>query len=328
MKIPISLYNTTKNNESNKNEKNDNLLKKEIRILEFFSLNDANMSEYIRQHIPKYSKHFRPIQSHKIINSTDQSINPTKYILFNNQQHTNNNNKPVAIVDFFFQNTSNKKKQIYFFVQSFNQLLDTCSIMQTNKIVHFNICADTIFFKQNKPILHNFSHSFHSENLDKERKSNLFLKYRPDLIQRPIPVHLLCYMCQNNLKSLSTGTIEHIFEDYIKSFAKYVYISEDFIIEFKYSWMFSLQKLINRPFQEIFDEILKKSYLWDGYSVCMLYLQLIIFLTKQCEKLSESIFIQNFIDILKKNLCVVSISEMKNSFSDLLVNMKRSDFIF
>ena len=322
MKIPISLYKSVNNNE--KNEKPDNMLKKEIRILDFFSLNEANMSQYIRQQIPKYSNHFRPIQSHKVIRSIDQSINPTKYILMYTPQY----NKPVTVSEFFSQNSSNQKKQLYFLVQSFNHLLDTCNIMQTNKIVHFNICTDTIFFKQNTPILYNFTHSFHWETLDEERKSNLFCKYYPGLIHWAPPAHILCYIRQNNLKSLSTGTIERIFEDYVKCLMKYVDISEDFAGEFKQAWVFSLQKLINKPIQEISNEILKMSCLWDGYSVCILYLQLIAFLITIHKKLAESIFIQNFIDILKKNLCAVSISEMKISFENVLANIKRTDFIF
>ena len=109
---------------------------------------------------------------------------------------------------------------------------------------------------------------------------------------------------------------------------KYVDISEDFAGEFKQAWVFSLQKLINKPIQEISNEILKMSCLWDGYSVCILYLQLIAFLITIHKKLAESIFIQNFIDILKKNLCAVSISEMKISFENVLANIKRTDFIF
>ena len=202
-----------------------------------------------------------------------------------------------------FQEVFRSKSQIHICVQSFKDLLETCKILKKSQIVHFNICADSVVFFQKKPILHNFTHSFPLQNMNEERKDRLFAKYSPFCTHWPVSCHILCYMKQNRLKSLSTGMIHRVLEDYIENMTTSgFHFSEDYWKKFQEKWIFSLHPLVNKSEKEITMNILAESWKWDIYGLCVLYLQLTHFLIQMNTGLIKKVFIQKFIDFLKKNM--------------------------
>ena len=275
-------------------KKNDYKLVQKILKSDFFSLNDAEISQYIIQDIPYYYHYFIPTQSQRPVTIKENFEQKTeKYILITVQ-----NKKSTSFKEAF-----QAKTQINICVQSFKDLLETCKILKQAKIVHFNFCADSVVFFQKKPILHHFSHSFLLQKMNEERKAKLFGKYSPYCTHWPVSCHVLCYMTQNRLKSLSTGMIHSVLEDYIENMTTAgFHFSEDYWTKFQENWIFSLHPLVNKSEKEITMKILAESCKWDIYGLCILYLQLAHFLIQMNPDLIKNVFIQKFIEFLKKNM--------------------------
>ena len=139
--------------------------------------------------------------------------------------------------------------------------------------------------------------------MNEERKDKLFGKYSPYCTHWPVSCHVLCYMTQNRLKSLSTGTIHRVLEDYIENMTTAgFHFSDDYWKKFQEKWIFSLHPLVNKSEKEITMKILAESWKWDIYGICVLYLQLAHFLIQMNTALIKNVFIQKFIEFLKKNM--------------------------
>ena len=275
-------------------KKNDHKLVQKIVKSDFFSLNDAEISKYIIHDIPYYYHYFMPTQTQRPVTIKENFVQHSeKYILI-----TAINRKTIS-----FQEIFRFKSQLNICAQSFKDLLETCRILKKAQIVHFNFCADSVVFFQKKPILHHFSHSFLLHKMDEERKDKLFGKYSPYCTHWPVSCHVLCYMTQNRLKSLSIGMIHRVLEDYIENMTTAgFHFPEDYWKKFQENWIFSLHPLVNKSEKEITMKILAESCKWDIYSLCILYLQLAHFLIQMNPVLIQNVFIQKFIDFLKKNM--------------------------
>jgi len=275
-------------------KKNDHKLVQKIVKSDFFSLNDAEISHYIIKTIPYFYHYFMPIQSQRPVTIKENfEKHAEKYILI-----TVPNRKPTSFKEIF-----HSKNQLHICAQSFKDLLETCIILKKAQIVHFNFCADSVVFFQKKPILHHFSHSFLSQKMNEERKYKLFANYTPYCTHWPVSCHILCYMTQNRLKSLSTGMIHRVLEDYIENMTTAgFHFSEDYWKKFQENWIFSLHPLVNKSEKEITMKILSESCKWDIYGLCILYLQLAHFLIQMNPDLIKNVFIQKFIEFLKKNM--------------------------
>ena len=272
MKIPSHLQ--------EKNKKTVARFIQKLDIRDFFSMNSITISNYILSHISYYHEYFIPIHSHKYVKINDDE---TQYILI-----TIENKKQLTFYESY--SSLNHKKNINIFFNGFKTLLTTCQIMIQSGVVHFNICPDTISFYDYRPYIHDFSQGFLIQNMNDERKSNLFGKYCPHYIHRPPSYHVLCYIVQNNLPTINVGIIDRVLQDYIDNAIKYgLKLSEDTLVHFRESWA---HRLMHKKNEEM---LMSEFYYWDIYALFILYLQ---FLPKE-----DIIILQNFSEFLKKNIC-------------------------
>jgi hypothetical protein len=87
-------------------------------------------------------------------------------------------------------------------------------------------------------------------------------------------VHVLFYLIQNNLSTISYSFIEEVCEEFVKKLSFLVLFSEKFGVSYKDACVASLKKYINKPQTEIILDILEHSDKWDVYSLSVLYLHI------------------------------------------------------
>ena len=258
---------------SNQKSNSNTLWNQRLVLQDFFSLNEVAVSNQIISNIPYYYHYFIPIHVYRTttIQQTpeDQQRQPhrfqAKYLLLT----TPKRNITTFPEYFLGQNT---KKQAHAMISSFKYLLKTCKIMNQHKFIHGNICADTVQFNGPIPLLTNFSHSFFLETLDEER--------RKMLIQNPnLGIHAFC-----NNNPMIDPFLKNIFSrEELAQYKESIQRQQDT----KTSTNTSIEEIIN---------------IWDIYSLCILYLQLSDFIESMNPEFTKTIFIQKFLESLKKNI--------------------------
>ena len=243
-------------------------------LLDFFSLNQVAVSNQIISSIPYYYHYFVPIHIYRttMIQQTpedQQRQQPhrfqAKYLLLTTPKRN------ITTFPEYFSG-QNTKKQAHTMISSFKYLLKTCKIMNQHKFIHGNICADTVQFDGTTPLLTNFSHSFFLETLDEER--------RKMLVQNPnLGIHAFC---NNN--------------PMIVPFLKNTFSREELA---QYKESIEQQQDTTTNTSTSIEEIIN---IWDIYSLCILYLQLSDFIASMNPEFTKTIFIQKFLEYLKKNI--------------------------
>ena len=249
--------------------------------LDFFSWNNVTISKHIESTVPYFYHYFLPVQSYKEVVLEETSAN-IKYILVS---------LPRSNRQSFLLSNLNKKTRQFLYLEGFHTLLKTTKIMNLHNIVHSNISKDSIVFIHERPYLQDFSQSFLSNG---ETPPWIFEKYQPHLTNRCPSWHLACYLQKNKLKNVTMNAIEFVLHEYIDHASKYK-LNEDFWIRFYDVWYQNLQKFFKKSDVDLRRLCIEESKFWDIYSLSFLYLQHI-------DNLSDNIFIQKFIDFLKKNI--------------------------
>ena len=217
----------------------------------FYSINEITICEKIKK-IPYYSNNFVILTDYdfvnisqfneKVIEKLDLS-NENKYLVF---KYKNEN-----CVDFniFIFNLMNPKQFIFHIIESFSYILNSLIKLNTNNICFFNLSPQNIVFNVNcgeKPQLKNFQLSLIVNKLNEEYITNI-IKKTNDYTHKPLEVHILFYLIQNDILTISYSLIEEICETFINNLSILSLFSEKYKENYKLTCIESLKKYINRP---------------------------------------------------------------------------------
>ena len=268
--------------------------------------------------IPNYNKFFIPIIKSSEIKLAEVNNNifernglikrdkTDRFVLLMREHE-----ETTSFSDFFY-NTEiiNDKKYITSLLQIFKDTLKILILLEKNKIIHQNICPETIIIRSGKnAVLTNYEQSFYLPELNDERKSILFLNYNSENYYKPLDLHVLQYIYKNKIKSLSLQNIEEICEGWSRSLS---FILNDKKREYKEASILSLQKYINKPFFTISNEIIRQCFYWDFYSFQMCYLILLKNIRES--KLFHGInvkIIESFYNLLFCNIFLVQFKRLE-----------------
>jgi hypothetical protein len=171
--------------------------------------------------------------------------------------------------------------------------------------------------------------------MNEERKSNLFSKYNKKDIFLPIEAHVICYLLEKNLESISFGNIEEICADYYGRLCSLSCLKKDIIEQFKETAHFSLLPFINKPKQTILNEILQfKTFItWNIYGISILSIVLLRDVFYKNGAFPENSFLSLLFQSLIQNINPLSskrssIDDNISLFNDILYNTKPSDFLY
>jgi len=284
-----------------------------IKILDFQTKNEIFMSRHIKA-IPTFSENFHIILNSYLVNlsEVDKTLGLVKregekmpYVFLSYSFDSSQEFLPFSS---YFGGITCKRKMILNVINSFKYLLKTVEKLSSHKIVHFSFTPENIIFDlTDNPYLSNFSSSFHFENMNEERKSNLFSEIGRHQIFLPLEAKI-CLFLNNHQGSLSKSNIEQLCCDFFGKLTEVVgFIDDDDLAnnldKCKESMVFSLQPIINKSKEDAFNELLTNCFInWDLYSLCLTYLFLVKSLTDSgfsCNFLEDfSLLLARFVIIL------------------------------
>ena len=319
----------------NENEENEKLKETEnyvskICIYDFFSVNEINICEIIKQ-IPYYSNSFNILYNYDFIkvghlkekvfgNIENISMkNEQKYLLFQYK-----NIEYIKFNDFLF-NLKTPKILIFNVVVSFSHLLQSLIKLNNNNVCFFNLSSQNIVFCNKygeKPFLIDFQKSLQINKLNEKYISKIIEKTN-DYTYKPLEVHVLFYLIHNDLDTISYSFIEEICEVYVNNLYILNLFSQKYREDFKISCINSLKKYINKPKNIIINDIIERNNTWDIYSLSLLYLHIIgnisrVFLLKDTflSKLSIGLIKNINPDPLKRENLEKTLENYEKLFND------------
>jgi hypothetical protein len=327
----------------------------------FFSLNEITISQRIIQ-LPNYSRYFAPVLKNSYINLAEiddenfdgcnQISNENSHILltrlnvprrksfyevfYANRKKTY---EPVEnIIKFKISDkTDNKinnikeRKEFLKLINSYKHLLESANLLNSANIVNINFHPSILVFKDDFPIIARFDDFFHFPTINEERKSYLFSDYQSKNVFLPLEAHVICFLIDNKLDSLSFSSIEEICEDCRRRLASLSCFSKTFLDKYKETSHFSLQSLINKPKYEIIHEMLQKCGTWNNYGISILFLVLLRDLFKGVGGFPQNSFFSRFSQILTLGIHPIpekrpSILQNISLFNDILYSTTAKDY--
>jgi hypothetical protein len=260
------------------NDDNNKKYKTKITNYCFYSINEANISDIIKK-LDYYSNNYAVVDDYDYINISQLS---EKYIdklnLTNNQRYLifkYKNENYVPFNDFLF-NLTNPKLFIFHVIESFSYILKSLIELNSNNICFLNLSPQTIVFNLDcgeKPQIQNFNLSLQVLKLNEKYITDI-IKKQNDYTHKPLEVHILFYIIQNDILYISYSFIEEICEVYINNLSILNLFSENYKESYKASCIKSLNKYINKPKTYIINDILNYYDKWDVYSLSVLYLHI------------------------------------------------------
>ena len=258
-----------------KSYKNEKIPKKN-KIIEynFYSINEANICHKIKK-IPYYNNYFIILEDYDFININTlhdkyfEKIDENKqYLLFTYKKHD------FAFDDFLLN--LNPKDLIFRTIHSFSYLLQSFMYLNEKNIVYFQFSSENIVFHEElreNPLLRNFQLSLQISKLNPEYITNI-IKNTNNYSLKPLEVHLLFYLIENNINTISYSFIEEIVSIFVKNLNILQFFSASYKESFIQGCIVSLKKYINQPQREIIIDILSFCKSWDVYSMSVFYLHI------------------------------------------------------
>lgn len=313
----------------NENIDYENQERNSIKKYDFFCLNNIRICEKIKN-VPYFYLRFDPFSSYNFIKIGELNgkniekcnvVNTNKYVLFTYKKNNN------AIFNEFMLNLPTAKLFVFHIIDSFSYLLENLLILNKNNICFFNINTQNIVFnKSYKPILTNFTESIQINKADISYIKNIIIKTE-NYIFKPLEIHVLFYLINNDQQTLSYSSIETICEKFIDNNSILSLFSLQYREKYLQNCKNVLKKYINNYKNYIINDIMKYANTWDNYSLSMLYLFFIIhfnnvFCLRDC-------FLKKFVVLLNKNinpdpLKRESLQKTQDLFHDLM-NCSDSD---
>lgn len=269
-----------------KNDKNCKNCKVKTKIVNycFYSINEVNISKKIEK-IPYYSNYYSILKDYDFINiSTIHEkvlekvplLDETKkYLLLTYKHH-------LLTFEDFLTDFEEPKILIFYIISTFSYLLQSLVQLENQGLIFFQLSPKNIVFLERcreNPLLYDFQLSLQVSKLNEEYITNI-IKKTTDYSLKPLEVHVLFYLIENNLNTMSYSFIEEIVEVFIKNLSILSFFSQSYRENYQKSCIQSLKKYINKPKREIILDILTNYDKWDVYSMSILYLNIFATISK------------------------------------------------
>jgi hypothetical protein len=272
-----------KSYECNNIDKKDKIRTKIVNYC-FYSINEAKISNKIKK-IPYYSNYYSIVTSYDFINisTIKDQIMEKVTLLDENKKYLLFTYLPFSInFGDFLMKFKEPKLLIFNMITTFSYLLQSLIQLQDQNICFFQLSPENIVFTKElreNPLLINFQLSLQVSKLNIEYITNIIKKTK-DYGFKPLEVHVLFYIIENNLETISYSFIEEIIETFMQNLSLLSFFSQSYRENYKNACIESLKKYINIPKTEIILDILNYNDTWDIYGISVLYLHIFASISK------------------------------------------------
>ncbi len=321
------------NNENDSDNEYEENTKYETKIVDYnvYSTNEINITNKIKS-IPYHSTYYSILQDYNFVNISELNENyieklnipsDKRYLIFKYKKGN------YTLFNDYLLKFINPRLFILNTIESFSHILTSLIKLNDHNICFFNLSPKNIVFNLDygeKPVLHNFQLSLQFSKINEEYITNI-IKMPNDYTYKPLEVHILFYLINNDINTISYSFIEEICEVFINNLT----ILELYSIQFKESYktlcIESLKKYINLSKTNIICDIIKNADRWDVYSLSVLYIDIFANISRVFSL--KQTFINKFILELSKNihpdpLKRCSLEQLLDKYNTLFISEKNN----
>ena len=250
----------------------------------FYSINEANICHKIKK-IPYYLNYYSIIESYDFINisAIREQFMEKAELLDENKKYLLFTYNPFSLHFGDFLTQFNEPKLLIFnMINTFSYLLQSLIQLQAQNICFFQLSHQNIVFSKElreNPLLCNFQLSLQNSKLNVEYITNIIKKTK-DYSLKPLEVHVLFYLIENNLETISYSFIEEIVEVFMRNLSILCLFSQSYRENYKNACITFLKKYMNMPKNEIILHILTYHTSWDIYGISILYMHIFATISK------------------------------------------------
>jgi len=296
-----------------------------VQRLDAISKNEIEIGKKVKQ-LKNFDRYFAPIEKTCPLNISKVGkvhiercdIWNNKNVFISNQiRYAGNNTLHTALLKYYKQNEKMFEKIT---VKTIMQLLHGLDKLNKHGIIHMDIKENNIMVKdtQPEPTIIDFGLSFNMNKFDKNETFFMYVyDYSPWTIDQTMISYMLNKIKNINENKITKSEIEMIIKDYSNNnniLMNNLMLKERFIKENKPYFM----SYINKPWVDMYNELLKKSWSWDIHSLLVCYYSFFNYESYLKQRYKKVItFLENniFIEPDKREKCDILISKLEKSYS-------------
>ena len=208
-----------------------------------------------------------------------------------------------TLLKYYVKILSNEKF-INIFIENHIILLEALEKLASAKIIHYDLKENNIMIQDTdkRPIIIDFGLSIDVTS----PMENAFYSYYTEYAPWCIDIIFLSYMVRQVGKdwqtiTITTNNIKNVLDDFFKNNP----INTKLLIQderniWKTKLMNYFNQFVNKPWQTLYDELIKYCFTWDNYSITVMYL--FLFYELELKNYLSSDILNNYLELLKTNM--------------------------
>jgi serine/threonine protein kinase len=243
----------------------------------FNAQNEIQIGNILKQ-ISDYSSFFVPVISNcplELKELTSNSFSKCKIIKPSSQIPYTLMKLPYVKSEDFFDSISKQSKSSLF-MNSFSHLCKSLELLKRNEVCHFDLKNENILFDPTLkiPLIIDFGISIYYPQIIDNLK-NYFYTYSPSYYIWPLEVHVINFLINNEVSSLTGDDIQSIIESSVDANKGFENLSETFINDYKAKCFHFFNNFKDVPKEQVIAFFISKEsfFTWDIYSLSIMYLR-------------------------------------------------------
>ena len=253
----------------------------------------------------------------------------------------------ISIIDYFTHPDTDKKEILTYILYSYDYLLQNIETLNKNRIIHFDLKLSNILIEKSKkiPIIIDFGLSIPLEDIRPETYKKYFYAYSPSYYIWCIEIHIICYLVKVN-PILTKDALTGLVDEYVQNNIGLKIFSDTFVRRFRDTAIEYYTKHVvdtGETRDKIIIKLLKYIKTWDSYSLSLMFLCFIQFISlsgfihnKLIIEFSKVLILNfhpnpekrlSFDETKKKYNAIFNVDETTQSYKKLLHNFNRGLFV-
>jgi len=188
--------------------------------------------------------------------------------------------KNISLIKYITNPAIEKKEIVAYIMDSYKFLLNSLSMLNENGVIHFDFKIPNILIesKTKTPIIIDFGLSIPIEKLNPTNYSKYFYAYSASYYIWPVDVHIINYVTNVN-STLTYDELVLLVNTSISSNPALQIFSKEFIKKFEEITIKTYEKYTKMTAIDVVNELVKNHNTWDNYSLSVMFLGLLNFLS-------------------------------------------------
>ncbi len=209
--------------------------------------------------------------------------------------------KNVSLIKYITNPNIDKKEIVTYVMDLYKFLLHSLNMLNSSGIVHFDFKIPNMLveIKTKNPIIIDFGLSLPVNNLGPKTYSKYFYTYNAAYYVWPVDVHIINYVINVN-SNLTYDELVVLVDTNVNANPALHIFSEEFVKRYRDLTINTYKKYTNIPGENVVTELVKNCNTWDIYSLSVMFLCLINFISYN--GFTDNKLIKEFSELLLLNM--------------------------